>query len=185
MEGALAGCRLAFNPRYVQAPEQKGLLRHVAALVPLMTVTTATGEIIFPSLPYMHMSHKRTSSLQRAEQGLRAGVKLLCAYIAPPGKRAVIAPKLYTCRSSWIPPGLTSGLPPWPTLWPSLSSQLRETTRGVSVRALAVDTPLPGLSLLPGAPGDRHCLRRRLRSAVLKPHVAAGGKRFHLRGSSG
>lgn len=63
MEGAFTGCRLAFNPRYVQAPEQKGLLRHVAALVMLMMVTTATAEIIFPSLPYMHVSHKRTGSL--------------------------------------------------------------------------------------------------------------------------
>lgn len=52
MEWSFTGCRLAFNPRYVQAPEQEGLFRHVAPLVTLMIVTTATAEIIFPSLPY-------------------------------------------------------------------------------------------------------------------------------------
>lgn len=52
MEGAFAGCSLAFNPRYEQAREQKGLFKHGAALVTLMMVTTATAEIIFPSLFY-------------------------------------------------------------------------------------------------------------------------------------
>lgn len=46
------------------------------------------------------------------------------------------------------------------------------------MHVLAADTPLPVLPLLPGAPGGRCCLPR---SAVLKPHFAAGGDGFHSR----
>lgn len=109
MEGAFAGCRLSFNPRYVPAPEQRGLFRHVAGLVTLLMVTTATAEISFPSLPHTHVSHKRMSSLQRAEQGLCASVKLLCTSIYLNGKRAVTALRMPVSRSNWIHPDLASG----------------------------------------------------------------------------